>query len=212
MKIIEPAIAKLGSEQVSEWDEIRLLSKDPIDSLKSWTPEHRLAVRLALADYACSQLDAMVVLSGVAQWSRRLGVSLACVVAREALRFVPKNASSAIGAVETAERWVIGKATETECKTMFYMAMSTDLSTVNARFSASYAAYAAYCDYPDTGAANAAYYASAAAADANSGSNQYRGQFNPEDPWHKVMVMERVRLCSVISESLRTGSVGEWIG
>lgn len=150
MGIIDAAIAKLSREQRSEWEEVMLIAKDPMDSRSSWTPEHRLAIRMALADHACSQVDAMVVMSGITQWSRRLGVLLSCVVAREALRFVPDPNASTISAIETAERWVHGKAKTEECATVSWVSHFAEHKMVDAVRAASFAASAAHSGHPDS--------------------------------------------------------------
>jgi hypothetical protein len=95
-------------------------------------------------------------------------VSIACECARFALPFVKKGENRPLKAIETAEKWIRGEATEAECRTAAYADASaaayaaayaaTAATAADASAAAYAAAYAAYS------AAYAAYAADAAAA------------------------------------------------
>ena len=169
MQQIITAISALPRELVSEWREAHGLDDDhaplTIDwrTLPQWTPEVREAVAVALHDYALSKSDARDVLRAIAASDRRVGVWLACAVARSALWHVPAGEDRPRLAIETAERWVRGQATVGECRA------AADAADA-AAYAAAYAAYAAAA-YAADAAHVAAYAAAADAADAASAAN-----------------------------------------
>ncbi len=218
--IIDTAIARLDREQQSEWTELQLGARDPLDTLSSWTPEHRATVRMALVNYASWQSNAREVMHSITTWSPRLGVALACVVARELLSHVPVGESRPLRAIETAERWTRWQATAKECKTAYLAAFAASKTarvsaSVVMRYGRSFDAAAAaagaaasVADSPSVAvaagiAAECAYYV-AEGASCLGGDESTRKQSR--------ISAELRRLCQVIAESLRTGSVGEWIG
>jgi len=167
MQSVTTAISALPRALVSEWRELHSVDDDaaplPLDwrTLPRWTPEHREAVAVALHDWALSQSDAKDVLRAIAASDRRVGVWLACAVARTALRLVPAGEDRPRIAIETAERWVRGTATEQECRD------AADAAYANAD-----AAYAAA--YAAANAADAAAYAAYAAANAAANAAAWR--------------------------------------
>lgn len=206
---IATAIALLSSEQQSKWDELQRGAQDPLDTLASWTPEQRAAVRSAVADYAGSQTDARDALNSIAQWSRRLGVALACSVARKTLRYVPHGETRPLRAIETVERWSRGEATNVECR---------------AAYAAAFGAYTHQIDGSAAAAARATMYVANAvdnAADASLATRNVADACACAGAWASVGNQRNFNrahdeelqpLCTVIADALRTGSVGEWIG
>ncbi len=244
MEAINDAIAKLAPELRSEWSELHPEHRDPADTLGSWRPEHRLAVRTALADYASSQTDARDVVENIGCWSCKIGAALTCVVAREALKHALEGDSRPQLAIDTAERWVRGEATTEECGEACRLAAesaasalsSADWSSIDTSALFSYtqqtpefganvpfhtacaatsAGNAAFCvgyavsnlgDAEPTNDARttcASGFANATEHSANAAVRKNQGQSLDD---------ELQRLCQVIAEALRTGSVGEWIG
>ncbi len=173
---VDEAIAKLGSEQQSEWIEVHAgHSGDGCSLIAQWTPEARRAVEVALYDFALSSDDARDALREVTQWSHRLGVWLACRVARESLRCVPADELRPLRAIETTERWVRGEASAEECGTAGVAAddagdaayaASDDAADGRAAAcaSAACAAYASDDDAASLNAADSAVYSAAACA------------------------------------------------
>jgi hypothetical protein len=217
---VTTAIAALPREQQSEWAELQHGAADPIDTLASWTPEHRAALRTALADYALSQTDARDVLRAIATWSRRLGVALACVVARESLRHVPADELRPLRAIETAERWTRGEATAEECRKAADAAYAARRGAYNdaasyaadAAAGAAHAAYVAYVYARATATTASASAARSAAAYAAARGAYARAPAASDATWDRARSAELRRLCGVIAAALRTGAVGEWLG
>lgn len=147
MKAITRAITRLDSAQVRQLREVHGLDDDhaplTIDwrTLPQWTPEVREAVAVALHDYALSQSDARDVLRAIAASDRRVGVWLACAVARTVLHLVPAGEDRPRIAIETAGRWVRGTATEQECRAA---AAAADAAAYAYAAAAAYDAAAAY--------------------------------------------------------------------
>ncbi len=54
-------------------------------------------------------------LNAIERYDRRLGVWIGCQLAREVVSALPKIMTKPWRAIETAERWVVGKASGTEC-------------------------------------------------------------------------------------------------
>ncbi len=110
------AVASLGSEQRSEWDEAHASHDgDWCSLIAQWTPEARRAVEIALHDYALASEDARDLLIEISAWSRRLGVWLACRVARQMYPVILTEQPLVNGAIEASERWVLAESTEVEC-------------------------------------------------------------------------------------------------
>ncbi len=204
-RIVSLCISALPREQQFEWSELQRGAQDPLDTLDAWTPEHRLSVRTALADYASSSTDVRRVLSSITCWSHRMGVALGCVIARRASRHLLEPDWIPRKAIAYSEFWVRGEATAEQCRVCANSSFPE--GPTDARYSAFFVArsvaYAAsYLD--DTLAAlaymnNAAYSAATAAAYETPSFEDGRR----EELW---------RLCPVIAESLRTGAVSDWIG
>jgi hypothetical protein len=213
--VIENAIAALPTADQNEWAELQRGAHDPLDTLSSWRNEHRRAVTLAWSDWARAQMNAGVVLCEITKWSRKLGVQLACAVAREALRYIPENEQRPSIAIETAERWVRGEATKQECefaaKSATYAAHDYADTRDTAIFDAAYAsAYVADAASVDT--LYAAYAATAAAyatADAYANSEVIADKSSKD--WVRTPAPELHRLCDVIAEDMLTGRTAEWI-
>ncbi len=209
---IDKAIAALSAEQQREWTATHDGHVgDGCALIAQWTPEARRAVEVALHDYALASNDARGVLGEIARWSRRLGVALACVVAREALRYVPEGELRPLRAIETAERWTRGEATVEECRQAASAASSAYAASA-AAYAANAANAAAYAD-ADAAAANAAYAASYTAdASADAASAVAENSSAVDGDWTRARDAELRRLCIVVGESLRTGAVSEWMG
>ncbi len=223
MQVIIDAIGSLQVEQQSEWNELQLGARDPLDTLDSWTSEHRSAVRFALADYACSVGYASKALASIASWSRRMGVALSCVVAREGLRYITEVELVPRIAIQNAENWVHGLSSAGACRS---------LSSVTYRYANndSYFAASSTKSLNSLAIAEAGYLIRLCArsvaidvarahscheADAEGESSGTYGSFTAsyqDSPWWAdAMLVEDRRLCGVVAESLRTGSVREWI-
>lgn len=208
---IAAAIAMLSSEQQSKWDELQRGAQDPLDTLASWTPEQRAAVRYAVADYAGSQTDARDALSSITLWSPRLGIALTCAVARMSLRHVPQGETRPLCTIETVERWSRGDATEAECSAASATAFDayTQQGVPSAAAAARAARYAADAVNNIFDAGMAAW----GAADACASAGPWATVGDPFSwNWDSAFNQELQRLCTVIADALRTGSVGEWIG
>ena len=138
MNSIAQALAQLPPEQQSEWEELQQGAVDPLDTLTSWTPEHRRAVRVGLSGWVRAQPDPHSMLGVVVYWSRRLGVMLACDDARETLRYVPAGEARPLLAIETAERWArTGAVPPLECRDAAYASEHVRyLETIEAALSA----------------------------------------------------------------------------
>jgi hypothetical protein len=216
--VIERAIASLSPEQQSEWADLQSGARDPLDTLSAWTPEHRLAITRAWSNWAREQTDARFVLRTIAAWSLRLAVLLACRVAREALRYVPTSELRPLRAVETAERWVRGRATGEECRRAANAAdAAADAAAADdtpyaaaavyavAAKSAAHAAYAATYAATYDDAADAACAAAFAVADAT-----YAATYSAAN-WDAAYSAELRRLCFVIADDLLSGRSADWI-
>ena len=107
--------------------------------------------------------------SDLAKLPHKLQVRFACYCARQVLDLVEEqHRPIAIKAIEVAEAWVLGEATEAECEAAAYAAYVA-YAAANAANAAAYAAYAAasaaYAAHATANAAaNAAYAAYAAAS------------------------------------------------
>ena len=182
-EIIE-RIGLLPREQVFAWREAHRTGSDEPLSLRwetspMWTPEHREAVAKALSDWALEQSDAREVLRTIARADRRIGVWLACASARTTLRYVPVGEDRPRLAIETAERWTRGDATESECiaaADATYTAYVADAGAdaAVAAYAAAYAAAAAYSSAADAAAYSADYAARAATRAAAPSAEKYR--------------------------------------
>jgi len=226
--VIENAIAVLPRECRNEWAEIVSSVHDPLDVFSSWSLEHRKTIIVAWSDWVREQNDAREVLRSISTWSPRLGMLLACRVAREAIRIVPEDDGRPLHAIETAERWVNGEATAEECKRAADEAYAVADATADAAAAADtadhYAAYtaasdahaaAAYASYAATTVADvdtlavAAYaYESGdyAAAAASATALAAAAAYAPySDNWNRTRTTELHRLCGVIAEDLLTG-------
>lgn len=120
MEPIIRAIEALSSDEQLNWRESHGLGDEMPISLdwrtaSNWTPNQRKAIAMALHDWVLSQSDACGMLRVIARSSRRISVWLACASARTVLRYVPVGEDRPRIAIETAERWVRGEASEREC-------------------------------------------------------------------------------------------------
>lgn len=115
----------LPDEERSEWREFhRIGDEDPLlllwETLPMWTPKQRDAIVVALRNWCMRQIAVSNVLSWFTGSSRRVGVRIACAVARTALAhnvFSPDDSmASQRLAVDTAERWVRGEASVEDCR------------------------------------------------------------------------------------------------
>lgn len=121
---ITQAIARLTAEQQRAWREAHGVDENSALSIDwqtspMWTPEHRDAVAKALSEWALEQSNASSALKAITRADRRLGVWLACAVARTALRYVDAGESRSRLAIEIAEQWTRGLATEDECRAAY---------------------------------------------------------------------------------------------
>lgn len=114
--------------------------------------------RDALSSWARQQTNSSKVLRAMMSIDLRIGVWCACQVARTALPILPKGEDRPRLAVETAERWVYGRASETDCNnaTAFCVAAFDACKSENNGSA------------PACAAANAASSAAASAAAANA--------------------------------------------
>jgi hypothetical protein len=125
---------------------------------------------LKVAWRTCPRADWLLWLGGRLVDRKKL-VLAACKCARTALKFIPAGEDRPLKAIETAERWIEGKATIEEVRSVAAVAADAAYADAYAAYAAYAAAYAAYADaaYAAYAAyADAAYaaYAAAAAADA----------------------------------------------
>jgi hypothetical protein len=224
--VIDDAISELPSEQQSAWAEIQRGARDPLDTISRWTDEHRLAVAGALADWSRSQGDARIVLRKITAWSRKLGVLLACRVAREALRYVPAGEDRPLRAIEAAERWARREGPVEECWSAAAEARKAAITTYAAAKDAAGAADAAAsaaakdaagaadaaasaAAYDDVDDADAAAWSAANAADAASAADAEAAAYDDVEDlngWRRALYAELRRLCGVIAEYLLSGS------
>lgn len=143
-------------------------------------------------------------LRALTRWDQRFGVWCACQVAREVLRYVPAGELRPLRAVETAEAWVTGRATQDEAKraaACAYEAASiypADDVVTYACNACGYAAEAAQdhdaVDVLEAAAEHAAYTAYAAAYAADVAEYGH-----PE--WDRVCSTKLVRLREVVSSA-----------
>lgn len=203
---ITKAIAALPAEQQREWKDLHGDGEDSPLSLRwetshVWTPEHREAVAVALHDWVLEQSDAREVLRTIARADRRVGVWLACACARTALRYVSAGEDKPRLAIETAERWVRGLATEHECRKAAAYAAARAAASAASAYAAAYAAasaayaitYAAASDDDYT----AAYDTAACAA------NAYAYTYAAYDVWTAARNSALRDLCQTIALSVR---------
>ncbi len=196
--LVDEAISRLSPKEQYDWDALKNGDSDPIDTLDAWNPEHRLAVRRALAEYAVSRNDAREVLREIISWSPRIGALLACVVAREALRYVPHGEHVQRHAIEASERWARGECTAGVRRTYAHAAYAASTyDSSDAVFATDAAFNAALAPDSPQRAADVAFDVAAAVCSAHCDAD-----------FGEVLSS----LCVVIAESLREGSVGEWIG
>jgi hypothetical protein len=210
MNIIDKAIAKLPPEYQREWEAINEGVRDPIDKISEWFPAHRRAVAVAWSDWAREQTDARVVIIAVAKWSPKLGVLLACVCAREAVKYVSASERRPYAAIETAEFWVLGRASGQSCK--YAAAEARDAESAAYDYAAVYAtksaesavsAASAAADSVADSVAAAAYDAASAAAHAAAAVSA--------KTWSIAYRAELRRLCGVISDDLIEGRTGQYM-
>jgi len=151
-----------------------LPSKDAFEKLK-----------ITLSQWAMTTGRADDALRVLTMWDRRFGVWCACQVAREALRFVPKDEQRPLRAIETAEAWVVGKATTDDVR-------SASAAAADAYAYAAYAATygAAYAVAAADDAASAARFAAYRAADAAGASASAAAN-----------VSELAHLCTIVSDA-----------
>jgi hypothetical protein len=206
MNIIDKAIAALPSEQQSEWAEIQRGARDPIETLSAWTPEHRNIVSVAWAEWAYSREDARIVLKAINAWSRKLGVFIACRVAREALRYVPAGEDRPLRAIETAERWCRREATAEECDRAANAAYSAASAACYAAAAAHSAAKASSCAARATTNQRSAFDV-ASAADAAAAAAAYASYAI----WGLAYNVELSRMCVVIADDMLKGRTADWL-
>ncbi len=117
---IDQAIEALPACERSEWEEIHQKEvKDPLELLSSWTETHRRAIRTAIATWILDRTDPKDALRQVLGWSPKMGVAMACVIARDALgRSSYGSAVAHLPTVEAAEGWVHGLTSVEFCKVM----------------------------------------------------------------------------------------------
>jgi hypothetical protein len=214
--MINNAISELTTEEQNKWYELQRGSTDPLDTLGKWTPAHRHAITCAWNNWTRTQTDAGVVLHFITKWSHKLGVQLACTVAREALRYVPEGEMRPIRAIETAERWVRGQATKQECRHAADdagQAANTCIYTdnndpFNASYAAAYAAYAAATEETIFAAYNTEETASYAAA---AYVNSIMRADEDSNEWQCAQATELHRLCVVIADDMLKGHAADWM-
>lgn len=220
------AIGLLPSAQLRSWSEIHNQAQvearargvssalDPLDTLPQLTPEQRCAARVALAAYAYSGTEVQDVMRDIAGWSPRLGVLIACHLAREVLPHVPDHERRPCIAIETAERWARGGASKDECSVAAnnaaYAAGDSDkigsAAASNAAYAASNAAYAA------ADAASASYGVAYTVANAAASAASVAAYVAISDVTYDIAYRaQRARLCQVIGAVLLSGRGAEWL-
>jgi len=132
-------------------------------ALSDWTGRGHEEMRAhglrVIADYVRTEFkDARKALEWLVKQNHRLGVWCACACAREALKYVPKGEDRPRIAIETAEKWVRGKATKNQVE------KASDAAYYAAYYATYAAANAAYAAVNADNAAWAAAYAAAAKA------------------------------------------------
>jgi hypothetical protein len=165
-----------------------------------------IALQVA-AQWTMRQKESPTAIWHIVEWDHRVGVWCACQVAREALRFVPKDEERPRIAIEIAERWVAGDATIEEVCAAAVGAYAASRVASRAAVDAAAAADAtAAAAYTVTAAADAAAYAAyaarttrAAASAAASVIGRSRGQV-----WERARDAELVRLREVIANACMT--------
>lgn len=131
-----------------------------------WTEARRKDAADTLRDWCLQQTDARAALQAITESSPRVGVWLACAVARSVLSHIPDGEDRPRLALEGAERWVRGELSEMQCRDadFAYQAheyASAVYATDHVAYKAAHAAgYAAQID-----STSAAYAAAAYAAD-----------------------------------------------
>jgi hypothetical protein len=163
-----------------------LPSKDAFEKLK-----------ITLSQWAMTMGYANVSLRTIAEWDRRFGAWCACAVARDALRFVPRNELRPLRAIETTESWVLGMATAESAAGAAYAAATAGAAYSSAADAAAYSAA-----YASNAASNDA--AAAAAADAASASADAAARASNAVAWTSNRSAELVRLCEVVSNACLT--------
>jgi len=220
------AIGLLPSAQLRSWSEIHNQAQvearargvssalDPLDTLPQLTPEQRCAARVALAAYAYSGTEVQDVMRDIAGWSPRLGVLLACHLAREVLPYGPKGDIRLRIAIDTAERWARGRASKDECSVAANLAayaardgdQDGDAAAAQAAYAAANAAYAA------ADAANEVSGTSYAAANAAASAAAVAAYTAISKVTYDVTYRaQRARFCRVIGDVLLSSRGAEWI-
>ena len=140
-------------------------------ALSDWTGRGHEEMRAhglrVIADYVRTEFkDARKALEWLVKQNHRLGVWCACACAREALKYVPKGEDRPRIAIETAEKWVRGKATKNQVE------KASDAAYYAAYYATYAAANAAYAAVNADNAAWAAAYAAWAASDASAAARK----------------------------------------
>jgi len=157
-----------------------------------------------ICDWAKGQTDASMVLRSITKDSPRLGMLLACRVAREALRFVPEGNQRPLQAIEAAERLVRGEATE-EDRDLVSVSYADYSAATKSAFYAAFVIYSAAL----VGAADADAASSTAIAVAHAYADATTDKDTDADAWEIARDSELNRLCGVIAEDLFTGRTAE---
>ena len=122
--------------------------------------------------------DACDMLCLLAYVDRKAAVKAACACARTALQYLPPGEDRPLRAIETAEAWTRGEATEDQCREAASAARATRAARAAdaAWAAADAAAYAARAAYAAANAATAAAYAATAAASSAADRAAYGSQ------------------------------------
>jgi len=116
----------------------------------------------------CNRADWMLWLAAKADVDRKTIVTIACLCARRALKYVKQGDKRPLVAIKTAEAWVAGKAMIKQVRAASYASYTAATSYAAdaadaADAAAAYAAYASYAAYAADAAAAATSYAADAA-------------------------------------------------
>ncbi len=116
---LHQTLAALAVDPLEAEDAWKIFGVDGIPhSLENFADRGRVAYRQALetiSQWVMTRSSADIAMGEIAAYDSRLEVWLSCAVAREALPLAQKNDDRPLKAIETAERWVIGRATPAEC-------------------------------------------------------------------------------------------------
>lgn len=108
---IVSAIGKMTAEDDREWTEIHTLNNVPPSivnwrHLHRWTESQRQLVIVELKNWCMSQDDVRIVLASIAHMDVRVGIGVACGIARSVIHLGPPADPGPLSALQLAESWV----------------------------------------------------------------------------------------------------------